>query len=291
MVRPLRVQFPGAFYHVTSRGNEKRNVFYDENDREIFLENFGEVCMSYNWCCYAYCLMDNHYHLFIETIDATLAQGMRDLNGIYTQRFNQKYSRTGHVFQGRYKAFVVDSDAHFCEVARYVVLNPVRARLVSHPKDWKWSSYRHTAGYTKKSNWLAEDAILSTFSQDKKDAQKQYRQFIQAGIGDTSPFDRIREGMILGDERFAYEVWERAGDVECNKELPRDERLIGRPSLDEIFEDITTKTERDDAIKFARLRCGYLNAEIARYIHLDAGAVGKIVRETYYKSKKSRIQT
>lgn len=286
MARPLRVQFSGAFYHVTSRGNEKRDIFYDEHDREMFLENFGEVCVSHNWRCYAYCLMDNHYHLFIETIDATLAHGMRDLNGIYTTRFNHKHSRTGHVFQGRYKAFVVDSDAYLYEVARYVVLNPVRARLVGHPKDWKWSSYRYTAGYTKGPNWFMGDAILSMFSQDKKQAQKQYREFVQTGIDGVSPFDRVREGMILGDERFAYEVWERAGDVECNKELPRDERLIGRPSLNEIFEDITTKTERDDAIKFARLRCGYLNAEIARYIHLDPGAVGKIVRETYNKSKK-----
>jgi putative transposase len=132
MTRPLRVEFPGAVYHVTSRGDGREAIYVDDTDRDCFLAVVGQVLDRFAWRCHAYCLMGNHYHLLIETPEANLARGMRQLNGVYTQRFNRQHGRVGHVFQGRYKAIVVQKDKHLLELCRYVVLNPVRAGVVKH---------------------------------------------------------------------------------------------------------------------------------------------------------------
>jgi len=134
MARPLRIEFPGAVYHVTSRGNERKAIFRDDQDHKIFLDTLADVTLRYNWLCHAYCLMDNHYHLLIDTPDGNLSIGMRQLNGIYTQRFNKRYSRVGHLFQGRFKAVLVQKDSHLLEACRYVVLNPVRAGCRGYPE-------------------------------------------------------------------------------------------------------------------------------------------------------------
>ncbi len=146
MARPLRIEYPGAVYHITNRGNDKKAVFKDDQDRETFLKILAFVNKRYHWLCHAYCLMDNHYHLMIETPDGNLSLGMRQLNGVYTQARNKRYNKTGHLFQGRYKAILIQKDTHLLEVCRYVVLNPVRARMVEKPEDWRWSSYRATGG-------------------------------------------------------------------------------------------------------------------------------------------------
>ncbi len=149
MARPLRIEYPGAVYHITSRGNEKKPVYKDDQDRENFLSPLDRVNKRYNWLCHAYCLMDNHFHLLIETPEGNLSIGMRQLNGVYTQTFNKRHRRTGHLFQGRYKAILIQKDSHLLEACRYVVLNPVRARLVEEPGQWRWSSYGATAGREK----------------------------------------------------------------------------------------------------------------------------------------------
>ena len=142
MARPLRLEFAGAIYHLTARGNRREDIFEDNVDREVFLSVLEKVCDTYNWVCHAYCLMSNHYHLLIETPDGNLSKGMRQLNGVYTQAHNRKHGRSGHVFQGRYKAIVVEKEAYLLELCRYIVLNPVRAGMVRSAKDWPWSSYR-----------------------------------------------------------------------------------------------------------------------------------------------------
>ena len=149
MSRPLRIEYPGAVYHITSRGNEKKPVFKDDQDRDNFLKTLQHVNKRYNWICHAYCLMTNHFHLLIETPDGNLSLGMRQLNGVYTQLFNKWHGRVGHLFQGRYKAILIQKDSHLLEVCRYVVLNPVRAKMVEKPEEWKWSSYLATAGKIK----------------------------------------------------------------------------------------------------------------------------------------------
>ena len=141
MVRPLRLEFPGALYHVTSRGDRQEVIYKGDDDRWLYFEVLREVYRRYRWRVHAYCLMDNHYHLLIETPDANLSQGMRHLNGVYTQRYNRQHGRVGHGFQGRYKAILVQKDSYVLELARYIVLNPVRVHLVREAKDWPWSSY------------------------------------------------------------------------------------------------------------------------------------------------------
>jgi len=145
MARPLRIEFPGAVYHVTSRDNTRAPIFIDDSDREDFLSILGSVVRRYNWLCHAYCLMGNHYHLIIETIEGNISRGMRQLNGVYTQKFNWKHARTGHIFQGRFKAILVEKESYLLEVSRYVVLNPVRANMVERPEAWRWSNYAATA--------------------------------------------------------------------------------------------------------------------------------------------------
>ena len=146
MSRPLRVEFPGALYHVTSRGHERGAIFRDPVDRREFLSVLASVLADQGWLLHSYCLMGNHYHLLAETLRPTLSRGMHALNARYSQRFNKRHGRTGHLLEGRFKAIVVQRDAHFLELHRYIVLNPVRAGLVARVSDWPWSNYRATSG-------------------------------------------------------------------------------------------------------------------------------------------------
>src|SRR4030067_2892421 len=183
MARPLRIEYEGAVYHVTSRGNERKRISRDDNDQELFLNTLEKVSKRYNWYCHAYCLMNNHYHLIIETPEGNLSKGMRQLNGVYTQLFNKRHKKTGHIFQGRYKAILIQKDSHLLEACRYVVLNPVRAKIVHKLEDWKWSSYRSTAGLDKPHLCLTTEWILGQYSKSKKQAERKKREFVEAGIG------------------------------------------------------------------------------------------------------------
>ena len=174
MARPLRIEYEGAVYHVTSRGNARQGIFLDDDDRTGFLEILGRVVERYSWICHAYCLMTNHYHLLIETPNANLSRGMRQLNGVYTQAFNRRHERTGHVLQGRFKSILVEKESHLLELARYIVRNPVRAKMVRSPRDWRWSSYRATAGQSEPPGFLTTGWILSQFHQDLEHAARAY---------------------------------------------------------------------------------------------------------------------
>ena len=169
-------------YHVTSRGNERKNIVRSDKDRELFLKVLAETVEGYHIVCHAWVMMDNHYHLLLETPEANLSRALRHLNGVYTQKFNRRNSRTGHLFQGRYKAILVEKGTHLLELCRYVVLNPVRARMVNHPKEWKWSSYRATVGIEKKPEWLKTDWVLGQFGNKRSKAEKQYGKFVLEGM-------------------------------------------------------------------------------------------------------------
>jgi len=251
MARPLRIEYDGALYHVTSRGNERKPIFKDDSDREIFLDILYKVNKRYNWICHAYCLMDNHYHLVIETPDGNLSKGMRQLNGVYTQTFNKKYRRVGHIFQGRYKAILIQKESHLLEVCRYVVLNPVRAKATRSIGDWKWSSYLATAGKNKSRPCLTTDWILGQFAKQKRTAEKKYEEFVEAGIGEKGIWEDVKGQSILGNDEFVEKLIGYVKGYEDIKEMPKSQRFINRPALKEIFnrEILLNRKDRNNTDK------------------------------------------
>ncbi|MBC7098884.1 transposase [Candidatus Bipolaricaulota bacterium] len=284
MARPLRVEFPGAIYHITSRGNAGQAIFLDDKDRLSFLDLLAEVVKRYRFLCYSYCLMKNHYHLLIETQEGNLSQGMRQLNGVYTQAFNRRHKRSGHLFQGRYKAILVEKDAYLLEVARYIVLNPVRAGLVKHPGKWRWSSYRATAGLGDAPPFLAVDWLLAQFARERTRAQNAYRRFVAQGKG-VELWDKLKGGVILGDEAFVAKVKPLLEEKRDIPEIPRREKLADRLPLEELFTGVKTKDERDAKICQAVLEYGYRLAEVGEYLGLHYSTISRIVGRRNSKVK------
>ncbi len=206
--RPLRLEFPGAVWHVTNRGVEKRSIYADDCDRIHFLHLLEKVIDDYRWQLRAYVLMSNHYHLFFRTPITNLSRGMQDLDGHYASFFNARHQRVGHLFQGRFKGHLVDSEAYLLSLSRYIVLNPVRARMVETPGEWRWSSYRATAGLAAVPRWLDPAPILDAFNADDwNKALHGYREFVAAAIGkDASPWEGLRAGIFLGGREFVEGV-------------------------------------------------------------------------------------
>src|SRR3990167_2001233 len=202
MARPLRLELPGGLYHVTSRGNARSEIYLDDEDRLNWLTLLNDVCERFNWICHAYCLMTNHYHIVIETIEGNLSKGMRHLNGVYTQNFNRHHHRVGHVFQGRYKAILVEKDHYLLELCRYVVLNPVRAKMVNDVADWPWSSYLATVNQTTPLKSLQVDWLLSQFEANKDQAIVTYQNFVRAGVGLAPIWESLKNQIFLGNDDF-----------------------------------------------------------------------------------------
>lgn len=280
MTRPLRIEYPGAVYHVTSRGNAQANIYLSDDDREKFLDILADTVEKYNWHCHAFCLMDNHYHLVIETPDPNLSLGMRQLNGVYTQTFNRAHQRVGHVFQGRYKAIIVEKDSHLLELCRYVALNPVRAGMVSKPAEWKWSSYKSTAYAGKHPDYLSTDWILGQFAIGRSAARQQYRKFVSEGLKrEERPWEKIVGQVFLGSETFVAHMQELLGAKQEIKEIPRAQRYPGRSSLAALFADIGAgdKQGRNKRIVESHLSHGYTLKEIADYHGVHYTTISKIV--------------
>ncbi|HHR84883.1 MAG TPA: addiction module toxin RelE [Candidatus Acetothermia bacterium] len=270
MARPLRIEYPGAVYHITSRGNAKRSIYRGRADREAFLKTLKQVVDRFNWLCHAYCLMPNHYHLLIETVDPTLSRGMQQLNGVYTQTFNRKHARVGHVFQGRYKAILVEKEAYLLELSRYIVLNPVRAGLDRAAKGWKWSSYSATAGLVPVPSLLTTDWILSQFSSNKSEAQQRYRRFISQGR-DYMVWEGLKGQIYLGSDAFIRSISHQHKNL---SEVPRVQRLAARSSLDEIFRNYTENT----GILMAYRENGYTMKAIAEHLGVHYATISRKLR-------------
>lgn len=275
MARPLRIEFAGALYHVTSRGDGQEDVYLDDNDREIYIEVLRDVQQRFNWTIHAYCLMSNHYHLLIETPDSNLAKGMRHLNGVYTQKFNRSHKRVGHVFQGRYKAILVQKESYLLELSRYIVLNPVRAQMVRAAKDWPWSSYRATAGLVKSEKWLTVDWILAAFSRKKAEAVKRYRVFVSEGRNQPKPWNELRNQIYLGDEAFVEEMQCKIAPETSLSEIPSSQkRQVPKPLAyyDEKYRG------RNKAILKAYESGGYSMKDIGDYYHLHYSRISRIIK-------------
>jgi len=279
MARPLRIEYDGALYHVTSRGNEQKPIFRHDADRRLFLDTLAQVAERFHWLCHAYCLMNNHYHLLIETPDGNLSKGMRQLNGVYTQAFNRRHRRTGHLFQGRFNAILVQKDSHFLEVCRYVVLNPVRAKSVKHPEQWRWSSYRATLGQAPVPEWLKTDEILSHLGSKRSLAQEKYRQYVREAIGAPTIWEDLRAQSILGTEAFADALTDHVTGRSTVKEIPKEQRLLGRPTLKKLFgQSERQKAKRDQLIANAVYQHGYSQIEVAQHLDLHYSTISRLIK-------------
>jgi putative transposase len=274
MARPIRIEFEGALYHVTSRGDRREAIYEDDADRGRFLELLGDVAAAFNWVVHAYCLMSNHYHLLIETPDANLSKGMRQLNGVFTQYSNRRHRRTGHLFQGRYKAILVDADSYLLELSRYVVLNPVRAGMVADAGDWPWSSYGAMVGAQASPPWLAINGLLSAFARTRAEARRRYMQFVAAGGGSAPIWQHLNRQVYLGGDAFVQRMQDKAGELDAI-DVPRAQRRPPPPSLEVIA---AAHSDRNAAMLAAHRTGEYSYAEIARHFGVHFTTVGRLVR-------------
>jgi len=274
MSRPLRIEFAGALYHVTSRGNRQEAIYLNDSDRQDFLSILKQVQERFNWLIHAYCLMDNHYHLLVETPDSNLSQGMRQLNGVYTQTTNKTHGKVGHVFQGRYKAILIQKESYLLELARYIVLNPVRARMVRNAKTWLWSSYRDTAGYRQTPEWLTTEWLLSAFGKYKLSAIEKYRKFIEEGKNQPSPWGNLRNQVFLGSEKYVEDIWTKIDTGKDLSEIPKSQRrVIPEPLIYYRKHAIS----RNEAIINAYASGGYNMKVIGDYFGLHYSRVSRLI--------------
>jgi len=267
MARPLRIEYEGAVYHVTSRGNAREDIYLCDEDREMFLEVLAYVVEQFDWACHAYCLMTNHYHLMIETPKANLSRGMRLLNGMYTQRFNRKYKRVGHVFQGRFKSIIVDKEAYLLTLSRYIVRNPVAAHMVKHVEDWPWSSYNATVGDVSKPSFLEVGWLLSQFS-----SVASYVKFIcEEGV--VSPWKFLNGPDILGSDEFRSQLQRKSDKLPVG--IAKRKALLRCLPLSDIAQEGRL---RGDWMREAYCEHGYTMQAIATFANLHHSTVSRLIK-------------
>ena len=248
MARPLRITYPGAYYHVTSRGNEQKDVFKSQRDREKFLEYLASATDRYGAVIHAYCLLSNHYHLLIETPEGNLSQIMRHINGAYTTYFNVKRKRAGHLFQGRYKAILVEADEYALELSRYIHLNPVRAGMVTRPEEYRWSSYNSYIGQGGAPPWPQIETILDYFSSS---AKEKYRSFVEDLLGKEyeSPFKNTFGAAVLGTAEFIEMVTkEHLATKEIDRAVPDIRQFKSKPEPEEIVKAVGAVMEGNEKL-------------------------------------------
>jgi len=280
MTRPLRLQFAGALYHVTSRGDRRKTIYRDEFDRVNWLEILGQSCDRYNFLIHSFCQMGNHYHLLVETPEPNLAQGMRHLNGTYTQYFNRRHHLVGHLFQGRYNAIVVEKEDYLLAVARYTVLNPLRAQIVASLDEWDWSSYPYLVGRKEARPWMTADWLLGMFHSDRSCAVEAYCQYVQSGRGLENPLKKTRHQTVLGilTTSVPSEAPNKAGSL---VEIARVQRRALALPLEAYREKYS---DRNEAMARAYLSTAYTMAQIGKYFGVAYRTVSRAVQEFEKKS-------
>ena len=293
MVRPLRIEYPGAVYHVTSRGDRREPIAKDDIDRAAFLSIAGQALQRFDAHAWAYCLMGNHYHLVIRTREANLSRLMRHINGVYTQAFNRRHQLTGHLFQGRYKAILVDSDSYLLEVCRYVDLNPVRARMVERPDHYLWSSYRALIRLADKPDWLDADSVYEQLTPGKSGsyAAAKYAEFVLQGKGIELWESHLKQQIYLGDGDFIARMQKHAGIDTQNPGRQGAQRKANvskiqssAPALDSNIKRYAavkhdTKAERNQHIANAFYQGGHSQTAIASAFDLSSSTVSRVVKE------------
>ena len=262
VARPLRLEVAGGIYHVTARGNERRAIYRDDTDRRSFLEALQKTLARFHWRCLSYCLMTNHYHLLVRTLEPNLSRGMRDLNGVYAQSFNRRHGRVGHLFQGRFKTILVEADEQLLAVIAYIVRNPVRAGMRSEPEQWPWSSHRAALGRCAP-GVLALDELLGWFGSDRTRARARYREFV-AEDGHADPV--LGNGVVVGSEDFLRRHLE---GLAPSQEIPSAHLRAPRPPLEMIL------APGDSAALARAYEHGYTMPAIARQLGLHPSTVSR----------------
>jgi len=276
MARPLRIHVPGALYHVMSRGNARQTLFFDDTDYRRFLKRFAEVSLRFAVRCLAYCLMPNHFHLLLEPNQFPIWRLMQQLNSSYCQSFNRRHGRVGHVVQGRYKAFLIDKELYYRRVLRYVVLNPVRARLVVHPAQWPWSSYLATAGFVEPPPWLALPDVWRIFHpDDQRRAQRMYDDLVCGQVADAGA--AAVGPAAVGSDEFAARLTDELAPHYATDDIRYAERFSVRPPLDLLLavDDVRL---RDAAMRDAFEYHGYTLREIGNAIDRHPSTVWRRIR-------------
>ncbi|MBW3671825.1 MAG: transposase [Acidobacteria bacterium] len=305
MSRQLRIEFPGAIHHVTSRGNERRNIYRDERDRRRFLEILEEVVILRRWVLHAWVLMSNHYHLLIETPEVGLSRGMKKLNETYAKWFNTRHRRVGHLFQGPFQNILVERESHLLELTRYIVLNPVRCGAVNYAGDWKWSNYRATAGLKPAPSWLQTDWTLAKFDPwDRAQAREDYRGFVAEARGsEYKPWESLIGRIYLGGEAFC-EMVQKIIDSQprSRRAYPRAQVELVRPTFEHVIElvleefseslaSIRCRNHRHGRKALALLAyedCGLTHRMIAEYLMISQPAVSQMLEKARALQRKDQ---
>jgi REP element-mobilizing transposase RayT len=278
MARPLRIQAAGLTYHVMSRGNAKMNIYGDDEDRQTFLSILQLVVDRHTVRLYTFCQMTTHYHLVCQTTQANISRAIRDLNGSYAQYFNRRYRRVGHVFQARFKAQVVEESEYLRELCRYVALNPVRGGIVAGPELWPWSAHRAIAGLDPEPPFLRTDFLREQFGgSNLAAARRRYAEFVNTSRLGDEPAELVvfrRSTPIVGSAAFLARFDETL--ITAPTEVPRRERLLGRPSLERLLLGVPSRLELNGRILNAHDRYGYTLEQIAAFIGLSRSMVSRV---------------
>ena len=288
MARPLRIEFADAVHHVTSRGNRREPIFLDDRDRLLFLELLAQALERFDACALAYCLMGNHYHLVLCTRQPNLSALMRHLNGVFTQRMNRRHGKVGHVFQGRYKAILVDRDAYLLEACRYVDLNPVRAGLVAAPQDWPWSSYQALTGARPAPPWLDTAMLHGALLRrtrvtpaEQAQAWRQYADLVATARDAPLWASALRQQVYLGDEAFVERMQARAAPERmAAPEVPRPQRARSRQAPPQpLAAWLASCPTREEALYRAVREGGLTMTAMARELGLSVARVSQLVQK------------
>jgi REP element-mobilizing transposase RayT len=297
MARPLRIEYPGAYYHITSRGNERKNIFRNNKDRDKFLSYLKSAYLRYGALIHAFCLMNNHYHIFLETQKGNLSQIMLHINGAYTNYFNIRHKRRGHLFQGRYKAILVEADSYAGELSRYIHLNPVRAAMVDMPEKFNWSSYQYYIGKKKRLEWLTVDFILRYFGNDNVHARKNYQEFVNSRINNKSdsPLEETVASTILGSDSFIELIKDKYLDRnKRDRSIPALKELIEIPDIAETYKKVealcnnNTSLSRKITIYLFHNYSDKRLKEIGTYFKIGDSAVSEASKQFNIMLKKNK---
>ena len=272
MARQPRVEYAGALHHVMSRGNDGIPIFRDDEDRQFFLDLLAQEIARSGWILHDYSLMTNHYHLEIETPECTLSTGMHRFLGRYVQRFNRRHGRRGHLFQERFKSILVEKESYGLELSRYIALNPVRAGMVEHPEDCKWSSYAARAGFTSCPEWLTTAPLLSQFGADRESQRRAYRNFVLEKVTVSEDFsDRTVAQIYLGTASWIDRIQELLDQSERSEEHPRAQVHPGRPELEDVVDAVAQTF--DTTPETIRLSHGTLERRLVAYFAFEEALV------------------